>query len=558
LVHTTTWSKNVTSGYGPSNYRKLQHLLASTRHHLDKKLEQVRKEKFHSASLFDSESAEMVQIRILTSGRAMDPIRLFHKSCAFRDADRPMQNALRRRGIIRRITLGSSFRTFSLVSVAPVEEDVAAVPAMPFISRRPRLDALRHKLQSESPDVSRQIFKSPPVDANKGVVVQSTKQTPLDDVPSHGNPLEHVRSMLSQMPDPELSTLTDRHGRFHNYLRISVAERCNLRCTYCMPEQGVPLQPKEQLLSTPEILRLARTFVQAGVNKFRLTGGEPTLRADLVDIIAGLNQIDTYSRSISQRRSIGMTTNGIVLSQHLEDYHSAGLTGVNISLDTLEDAKFSQLTRRPPAYLSRVWQSLDHAMELAQKDKQFTVKLNCVVMRGTNDQEIADFVRLTDQYPGLQVRFIEYMPFSDNGWNSTMCVPFQELLTQLRQDPDPQVHLSPISTDDLHDTTKWYQTPRGGRVGFITSMSEHFCGTCNRLRLTADGQLKVCLFDGSSDHDNMISLRDAVRANWREAELRKLIYLAVQKKHAVLGGHTDPTHIMKDAANNRPMTLIGG
>jgi molybdenum cofactor biosynthesis protein A len=485
----------------------------------------------------------------------MDPTRLFRKRFVFQDVDRPLQSALRRRGIIRRNTPDISVRCLSLASVAPVEEDVAATPALPIISRRPRLDALRNKLQSESPDVSRQLFKTP-VDLNRVDVVQSTMKTPLDDASTRGDPLDHMRSVLSQLPDPELMTLTDRHGRFHNYLRISVAERCNLRCTYCMPEQGVPLQPKEQLLSTPEILRLARTFVEAGVNKFRLTGGEPTLRADLVEIIAGLHQIDVYPNN-AQRRSIGMTTNGIVLGQHLEDYHSAGLTGVNISLDTLNDTKFSQLTRRPPTYLSRVWQSLDRAMELAQRDTQFTVKLNCVVMRGTNDQEIADFVRLTNQYPGLQVRFIEYMPFSDNGWNSTMCVPYQELLTQLRQDPDPQVQLSPISSNDVHDTTKWYQSPRGGRVGFITSMSEHFCGTCNRLRLTADGQIKVCLFDGSSDY-NMISLRDAVRADWTEVELRKLIYMAVQKKHAVLGGHTDPTHIMKDAANNRPMTLIGG
>ena len=478
----------------------------------------------------------------------MDPFQRLHKRCVFQDADRSVIIAFGRCGILRRNTPGPSGRYLSLASVAPVEEDGdVSSSIVPLISRRPRLDALRHKLQSETPDKARRIFQSPPSIVN-------TAPSPLKREDNEcSDPLERLRLMLSQLPDPELTTLSDRHGRFHNYLRISVAERCNLRCTYCMPEQGVPLQPKQQLLSTPEILRLARTFVHAGVNKFRLTGGEPTLRADLVDIIAGLHRIDSAH---FERRSIGMTTNGIVLSQHLQDYHSAGLTSVNISLDTLDETKFSQLTRRPPAFLSRVWQSLDRAMELANRDAHFSVKLNCVVMRGTNEQEIADFVRLTDQYPGLRVRFIEYMPFSDNGWNSTMCVPFQELLMQLHQDPDPQVHLSPIASDDIHDTTKWYETRRGGQVGFITSMSEHFCGTCNRLRLTADGQIKVCLFDGSSD--GMISLRDAVRADWTEAELRKLISMAVQKKHAVLGGHTDPTHIMKDAANNRPMTLIGG
>lgn len=379
------------------------------------------------------------------------------------------------------------------------------------------------------------------------------------------------------------SILTDRHGRFHNYLRLSVTERCNLRCTYCMPAQGVVLQPPSHLLSTIELLRLATLFRTAGVTKFRLTGGEPTLRHDLLEIVRGLQTL--------QPHSIGITTNGIALGggggagstggDKLRALHEAGLTSINISLDTLKADKFATLTRRPASYLQRVWNCLETAVELAAAvshnddtdKKPLTVKLNCVVMRHTNLSEVADFVQLADDYDGLvQVRFIEYMPFSDNGWNWDECVPYRELLQQF-QSPPPEApdgdntnnnssgHVLTAASvvDDLHDTTKWYTTTKGNRIGFITSMSQHFCASCNRLRLTADGRIKVCLFDGrSDDNNNVFSLRDALRSGQTAAELQRLVSAAVQTKHATLGGHSDPADIRNDAANNRPMTLIGG
>jgi GTP 3',8-cyclase len=487
--------------------------------------------------------------------------------------------------------------------------------------KRPRLEALRQTLQNEVPHVTKSIFTQKQAIPSVNVVsnaknnnnnttntvvttTTTTSQSSTTTDTNHNNHLDRIRTMLLQIPDPadipvvvqtdttsnstsnartiiRNQTLYDQHDRFHNYLRISVSERCNLRCVYCMPEHGIPLQKNELLLSTSEIIYLATIFGLVGVNKFRITGGEPTLRKDLSDIIYGLHNIhitpnhhdnlisnDTTTTPISP--SIGMTTNGIVLYQHLDQYHEAGLNSVNISLDTIHETKFEQLTRRPATYLSRVWKSLDHAIHIANNiDTNFIVKLNCVIMRGTNENEVIDFIKLTQQYNKLQVRFIEYMPFSDNGWNTTKFISYQELIQNINQHEDETVHLYPIPSNDVHDTTKWYQTKDGNRIGFITSMSNHFCNTCNRLRLTADGQIKVCLFDGggggdSSNNDssidsiNMISLRDAIRYNFNDVEIRKLIYLAVQKKHAVLGGHTDMIHIQKDASNNRPMTLIGG
>jgi len=423
---------------------------------------------------------------------------------------------------------------------------------------RPRLTELRAKLKTEqSADGSGGGAKR-----HAPLLPRTTNRT-TDE--SSGNNIKALRTKLANLPDPETpaAVLTDQFQRQHTYLRLSVTERCNLRCTYCMPEQGVPLQKSSKLLTTEELLTLAQHFSHQGVTKFRLTGGEPTLRSDLLAIVDGLNQL--------QPQSIGMTTNGIALgggNGKLQALVQAGLTGLNLSLDTLDAAEFAALTRRPESYLQRVLQCLEEAVDIANSnndsDTNFVVKLNCVVMRGTNDHCVADFVRMSANYPGLQVRFIEYMPFSDNGWNWDKCVPYRELLQRLRDDDN--IELKPLPADDPHDTTKWftYDAPgannnssnnsNSNKIGFITSMSHHFCGTCNRLRLTADGQIKVCLFDGSTE----VSLRDALRAGCSPAELNKLIHAAVQTKHAALGGHKDPADIMRDAANNRPMTLIGG
>ena len=492
-----------------------------------------------------------------------------------------------------------------------------------MVKKRPRLEALRQSLQqTNAPRLQMFAAQTPPQTTtiqipsspslSNVVVVNHHKITPsstsstaatTSSVATTSNmtssQIDQIRNLLLQIPDPtnHNQILQDKHQRFHNYLRISVVERCNLRCTYCMPEQGIPLQPKHQLLTKSEIVHLASIFTKHGVNKFRITGGEPTLRHDLIDIISELKQLPIKARaqrsaadppvpvpappldmtSEQEHASIGMTTNGITLYQHIHEYHAAGLNSVNISLDTLDEIKFSQLTRRPSSYFHNVMKSLQSAINITTTiDPNFVVKINCVIMRHMNDSEIVNFIKLTELYPTVQIRFIEYMPFQENGWNDNKFIPYQEIISNVNQNShQTNVHLVPIPSNDPNDTTKWYTNSHGhddSRIGFITSMSQHFCNSCNRLRLTADGQIKVCLFDGSSDHNNTItngvdtattsmssiSLRDAIRNHFTTNEIEKLIYLSVQKKHAILGGHTDPTHIMLDSNNNRPMTLIGG
>jgi cyclic pyranopterin phosphate synthase len=315
-----------------------------------------------------------------------------------------------------------------------------------------------------------------------------------------------------------------------------------------MPPDGVPLQPSDRLLLSREEIRvLAALFGKHGVDKVRLTGGEPLLRTDLVDIVSDLTALGAI-------RQVGMTTNGVTLKRKLPCLVQAGLTHVNISLDTLQPDVFEELTRRPGGGLTQVLSSVHLACELLpplqqqHQPQQRRVKLNVVVMKGVNDGELEDFCNLTRQLP-LDVRFIEFMPFHDNGWNQGKFVSYAQMQTKLQH-----LRLQRLQ-DGPNDTTKWWKLPQDdalGRIGFITSMSDHFCGTCNRLRLTADGKLKACLF-GSSE----VSLRDALRSGYSTESIEKLIHYAVQRKTFALGGHGSAQGIAK-ANDNRPMTLIGG
>lgn len=196
--------------------------------------------------------------------------------------------------------------------------------------------------------------------------------------------------------------LRDNHNRFHNYLRISLTERCNLRCMYCMPEEGVNLQPNDKILTKNEIVRIASLFVQEGVNKIRFTGGEPLVRKDIEEIVREVGTLGL--------RNLAMTTNGITLARKLPMLHKAGLNQLNISLDTLVSEKFTQITRR------NGWEKVMEAINLALDYGYNPLKINCVVMRGINDNEINDFVAMTEKKP-IEVRFIEYMPFDGNQWN---------------------------------------------------------------------------------------------------------------------------------------------
>lgn len=326
--------------------------------------------------------------------------------------------------------------------------------------------------------------------------------------------------------------LTDTFRRKHSYLRISLTERCNLRCLYCMPEAGVDLTKRSQLLSSDEIVRLAELFVAAGVDKIRLTGGEPTLRSDIVDLTRRLSALPGLT-------SLGITTNGIALARKLPELQAAGLTHLNISLDTLRADRFEAMTRRRGH--ARVLAAIGQALELGYDP----VKVNVVVMRGVNDDEIGDFVEMT-RHKAVNVRFIEYMPFDGNVWSDTKMVTYRQMMARVQE-----VH--PEGLQRCHDpkgeVAKNFHFPGfKGSVSFITSMTSAFCSDCTRLRLMADGNLKVCLFGA-----NEVSLRDALREGASNDDLRAVVSAAVDRKRAAHAGM-----FQLAASSNRAMVKIGG
>lgn len=420
------------------------------------------------------------------------------------------------------------------------------------VGKMPRLHALRERLRLEDEQSSNHQFST-----------QSTEITGQEPV------IEYSANQ---------NILTDTHGRHHNYLRISLSERCNLRCQYCMPPEGVPLSPSSKLLTDEEIMRLVRLFVKNGVNKVRLTGGEPLLRPNLVSLVRSISDtLKASGNKNTQRESslVGITTNGISLSRHIDGLVDAGLTGVNISLDTLRADRYLEITRRNG--LDKVMRAISdciNAFRGRYGDVRVgpggtggsRVKINCVVMKGFNDDELSDFVRLADERFGgdVDMRFIEWMPFNDNGWNANRFLSYQDTMDKIAQGGTPLERIG----DGPNDTTKWWrvqqnqgqESDRVARIGFITSMTEHFCSSCNRLRITADGKIKTCLF-GSNEKE--VSLRDIMRnekhddPQQNDATLSNVIYAAVQRKTFALGGHGSAENIAK-AADNRPMTLIGG
>ncbi|CAM4537769.1 unnamed protein product [Lepidochelys olivacea] len=347
--------------------------------------------------------------------------------------------------------------------------------------------------------------------------------------PAQELPSTRRKGFLTEHAAPFSAFLTDRFGRQHNYLRISLTEKCNLRCQYCMPEEGVQLTPKSELLTTQEIITIARLFVKEGVDKIRLTGGEPLIRPDVVDIVAQLYKLEGL-------QTIAVTTNGINLARLLPRLKEAGLDAINISLDTLVPAKFEFIVRRKGFH--KVMEGINKAIELGYNP----VKVNCVVMRGLNEDELLDFVVLTKNQP-LDVRFIEYMPFDGNKWNFKKMVSYKEMLDTVRQ---RWPELEKLACE-ASSTAKAYKVPDfQGQISFITSMSEHFCGSCNRLRITADGNLKVCLFGNSE-----VSLRDHLRAGASEDELVQIIGAAVGRKKKQHAGMFNISQM-----KNRPMILI--
>ena len=330
------------------------------------------------------------------------------------------------------------------------------------------------------------------------------------------------------------SALTDSYGRRHSYLRVSLTERCNLRCSYCMPEEGVELTPSPDLLTADEIERLVHLFAKAGITKVRLTGGEPTLRKDLSDIVSKIAAVPGI-------RQIGITSNGIKLARQLPQLRNLGVSLLNISLDTLHKTRFEKMTRRKGH--ERVLECIDYAVSLGYDP----VKVNTVLMRGVNDDEIGDFVKLTKDKP-INVRFIEYMPFDGNVWSSEKMVPWREVAQAVEGSVGIPGALS-RQNDPQGEVAKNFSLPgHCGSVSFITSMTSAFCGDCNRLRLMADGNFKVCLFGA-----NEISLRDALRGGASDEDLLTVISAAVYKKKAAHAGMFTLAR-----TKNRAMVKIGG
>ena len=371
---------------------------------------------------------------------------------------------------------------------------------------------------------------------------------------------------------PFSAFLTDTFSREHDYLRISITERCNLRCLYCMPEEGVPLSPPAHLLTTPEITYLSSLFVSQGVTKIRLTGGEPTIRRDILPLMYNIGELRRNGL-----RQLCLTTNGISLHRKLDSMVEAGLTGVNLSLDTLDPFQFQIMTRRKG--FETVMKSIDRILEMNKLGAGIKLKINCVVMRGVNEREILPFVEMGRE-ADLEVRFIEYMPFDGNKWSKGKMMGYGEMLEVIRE----KYSCLRKVKDGNNETSKTFEVPGfAGRIGFITSMTENFCGSCNRLRITSDGNLKVCLFGNAE-----VSLRDLLRKDnggepideeaWeamkkvemaqrqalpgstsvlgyseRERELLDVIGMAVKskkEKHAGMGE--------LENMKNRPMILIGG
>lgn len=326
--------------------------------------------------------------------------------------------------------------------------------------------------------------------------------------------------------------LVDKFNRIHDYLRISVTDKCNLRCTYCNP---VDL-PKgyfagHKRMTVDEIETIASVFVKQGIKKIRITGGEPLVRKDAKEIIERLSRFPV---------ELAITTNGVFVHEFIEVFQSAGIKSVNVSLDSLEKDSFFRITGRDE--FERVTQNIQLLL-----DNNFHVKVNMVVMKGINDYEISDFVEWTKHKP-LHIRFIEFMPFAGNAWSEKKIFPLKEILKLLSSKFD--FNKLP---DDVHDTAKKYKVKEyQGTFAIISTMTSPFCNGCNRLRLTTDGKMKNCLFSQSET-----DILSALRAG---EDILPLIHQCVWQKEKTLGGQFTPSVENIDAASiqNRSMIDIGG
>jgi GTP 3',8-cyclase len=323
----------------------------------------------------------------------------------------------------------------------------------------------------------------------------------------------------------------DLYHRRIDYLRLSVTDRCNLRCTYCMPEEGIPRLHHEDILSYEEVLRLARIVTQMGITRIRITGGEPLIRKDILYLCASIARMPGLE-------NLSITTNGLLLSQYARGLFDAGIKRINISLDTLQPEKYAAITRRD--CFEQVWGGIR-----AVRDIGFApIKLNTVVMQGVNDDEIEDLASLTYHYP-FEVRFIEFMPFQSDE-DEDRFVAADKVLDRLAA----VAPLLPTASGNSNGPARHYRFPNAlGKIGIISPISQHFCQTCNRLRVTADGKLRTCLF--SSEETD---LKTPLRGGASDKEMMATIYAAIRSKPE---RHELDNRILRKCIS-RPMVRIGG
>jgi GTP 3',8-cyclase len=326
--------------------------------------------------------------------------------------------------------------------------------------------------------------------------------------------------------------LLDNFGRVHNYLRISLTDACNFRCTYCMPDENIQFMPHHKLMQVDEIAAIAQIFVDLGVQKIRVTGGEPLVRKDVDAVLMRLSALPI---------ALTMTTNAARLHRHWAAIAGAKMQTINISLDTLQSVRFAAITQRDD--FGQVWQNIETAIH-----KGLIIKLNVVLMRDSNDDEILDFIALTQDLP-IAIRFIEFMPFLGNQWQDKRVFTQAEILNRISQHY-PNIDILP---NEAHSTSRNYQINGfRGTFGIISTMTQHFCGDCNRMRLTADGKFKNCLFS-RTELDLLSPFRHGL-------DIRPLVQAAISMKEKALGGQLLPDYqdIRPDELANRSMINIGG
>ena len=325
--------------------------------------------------------------------------------------------------------------------------------------------------------------------------------------------------------------LKDNFGRAHDYLRISLTDVCNFRCQYCIPDEITSFMPSARLMQVEEIDSITREFVALGVQKIRLTGGEPLVRKDAGKIIMALSKYPV---------ELTLTSNGFRTNEFIDVFKSAGIKSINISLDTLNAAKFFKITKRN--VFEKVWTNIQQLIS-----EGFHVKINTVVMKGFNDNEILDFIEWTKMQP-IHVRFIEFMPFDKNQWNTEKVVSYQQIL-----DVAATQYSFIRMKEGLNETAKKFK-PFGhqGTFAVISTMSAPFCGNCNRMRLTADGKMKNCLFS-KGEADILTAFRNF-------EDIVPMIKQCVASKAEALGGqfNGDFTKIDATKISNRSMINIGG